>query len=421
MWVRLAGRRPNNGLVGRREAGARLASLTAVVILLAGCGANTHSASRSITTTVPSSTTTTTSPSNSTDSIESVAFFNASDGYGLFNRSNGSSCSLAVAPTRDEGDTFAPLSTVTEYTCADGYPARRVAFDNVGDGFVYGPQLFISHDGGATWSAADGFSDVLDVVPLGRSVWALEESCSQSTGNCGVGVEQSTDGGRTWSTVTFPGQEMPSGTPAMVRTSVLSTLIVIPPLPVVDSSPPTSSLLLRTTDGGSTWQQSSVPCVGMSVFLSQAPDGTIWLGCASEPGAGGQAKELARSFDGGATWTAVQCPANTNPASFPGCYFSNTMNGGYLGDLAATSSITAFADGGRNDVLVTRDGGTTWSETNPVIGDMDSGTTGLFFANSEDGWVISGATPTANEGLWRTTDGGSTWSPAWTAGPGSQL
>ena len=72
-------------------------------------------------------------------------------------------------------------------------------------------------------------------------------------------------------------------------------------------------------------------------------------------------------------------------------------------------------------MLVTRNGGTTWSEANPVIGDMDSGTTGLFFANAEDGWVISGATGTANEGLWRTTDGGNAWSPAWTAGPGSQL
>jgi len=97
------------------------------------------------------------------------------------------------------------------------------------------------------------------------------------------------------------------------------------------------------------------------------------------------------------------------------------MNGGYLGGLAAVSATTAFADGGRNDVLFTRNGGTMWSETNPVIGDMDSGTTGLLFANAEDGWVISGATGTTNEGLWRTTNGGNNWTTAWTAAPGSQL
>jgi photosystem II stability/assembly factor-like uncharacterized protein len=293
-----------------------------------------------------------------------------------------------------------------------------VAFDNAGDGFVYGRrQLFVSHDDGSTWNAPQGFFGVLSVVPLGRSVWVLEESCSQATGNCEVGVEQSSDGGRTWSTLALPTQGMASGTPAMVRTSVSSALIVIPPPPplVVGGSPPSSSLLLRTTDGGRTWQQSSVPCVGLSTFFSQAPDWTIWLGCAAQPGGGSQAKELVRSFDGGVTWNAVQCPAGTNPASVPGCYFSNTPSGGYLGDLAAASSTTAFADGGRIDVLVTRDGGTTWSEINPVIGGRDSGTVGLFFANANDGWVISEATAAANEGLWRTTDGGVTWSPAWTA------
>lgn len=403
--------------MGKGQAGSHITSLAAALVLLASCGTSPHSATRSTTTTM----TARTPAPVSTESIESVAFFNASDGYGLFTRSNRSSCSLAVAPTKDGGRSFAPPSTVTDYSCGNGYPATKVAFDNVGDGFVYGPELFVSHDDGSTWNTAKGFSDVLNVVPLGRSVWALEESCSQSTGNCDVGVEQSTDGGRSWSTVTLPAQDMTPFAPAMVRTSVSSTLIDIPPLRAVNGSAPSPSLVLRTTDGGRTWQQSSVSCVGLVNFVSQAPDGTIWLGCASEPGAGNQAKELVRSFDGGATWTAVQCPANTNPASIPGCYFSNTMDGGYLGDLVAISSTTAFADGGRNDVLVTRDGGTTWSETNPVIGDMDSGTTGLFFANVEDGWVISGATSTNNEGLWRTTDGGSTWSPAWTARPGSQL
>ena len=386
------------------------AGLTAVVVLLASCGASPRSASHSTTTatTVPSSAT---SPSTPTLSIESVAFFNGSDGYGLFNRTNGTSCSLAVAPTHDGGNTFAPLATVTDFTCANGFPARKVAFDNVGDGFVFGPNLYISHDNGSTWNAPEGFSDVPSVVPLGPSVWALVESCSQSTGNCAVGVEQSSNGGRTWSTVALPAQETVPGGASMLRTSVSSTLIVVPPVP--SSSPASSSLLLRTTDSGRTWQQSAVPCVGVTNFFSQAPDGAIWLACAGEPSAGQQEKELTRSFDGGVSWTAVQCLFSSNLAGCP--------SGGYLGDLAATSSTTAFVDGGRNDVFASRDGGTTWSETNPVIGDMDSGTAGVFFANVEDGWVISGATATANEGLWETTDGGSTWSAAWTAAPGSQL
>lgn len=349
--------------------------------------------------------------------LEQAVFFNALDGYGLFFASDGPTGSLNVAATHDGGRSFGSSVRVIEFDPQSKMPAMSLAFNALGDGFVYGPQLFASHDHGATWSPVPGISNVVSVIPLGRSVWALQDSCLPASVTCLTGIETSSDGGRTWKTVVLPASGRIGVGSVMVRTSSSAALVVVSPAPQTSGTARTSSPTLMTSDGGKTWHLGSAPCAGVSTFISQAADGTVWLACASEPGAGNQAKFLARSFDGGIHWTPEHCPANTNPASFPTCYFSGTMDLGYLGGLAATSSTTAFLAGGRNDVLVTRDGGQTWSQTNPPIGDMDSGTGPLFFANPADGWVITGASSSGvANGLWRTIDGGKTWSQVWSVG-----
>jgi photosystem II stability/assembly factor-like uncharacterized protein len=113
-------------------------------------------------------------------------------------------------------------------------------------------------------------------------------------------------------------------------------------------------------------------------------------------------------------WSLGGCSTGSEAWSGSGCYFSGTLNAGYLGDLVATSPTTAFIAGGRNDVLVTRDGGRTWAQTAPPIGDMDSGTGPLCFADPDHGWAVAGAfnAGPANA-LWSTTDGGRTWTAVW--------
>jgi photosystem II stability/assembly factor-like uncharacterized protein len=88
------------------------------------------------------------------------------------------------------------------------------------------------------------------------------------------------------------------------------------------------------------------------------------------------------------------------------------LTSGYLEDIAATSSTFAFLDGGRSVVRVTHDGGMTWTAIAPPLGGQDVGSGGLYFANSQDGWVIANPfNPAAT--LWRTTDGGEQWSHVW--------
>ena len=41
----------------------------------------------------------------------------------------------------------------------------------------------------------------------------------------------------------------------------------------------------------------------MSEAMTAAPDGTLWLACAGEPGSGNQQKWVSRLTDAGSTWT----------------------------------------------------------------------------------------------------------------------
>ncbi len=370
-------------------------------------------------TTVPASSTTTSTTSLAPpgEGILKVAFFNAGQGYALFEEQGQSSCALDVASTRDGGARFAVREQVAPFVCPAGPPASSLVFDDLGDGFVFGPDLFITHDGGATWTRSSSFGDVVSVEPMGRSIWMLEGSCSftEATPPCSFSIQESADGGRTWSGDQLPGSGTPRAYADLLRIAPSSAFLVAEN---VGEQPTDSVDLLVTSDGGTTWRtRSSPPCIGTNwgAYLSEAPDGVLWLACAGEPGAGQEVKNFARSLDGGKTWLQGPCAIPPGATTLPECFISpSPISSGYLGDIAATSATTAFIDGGRNVVQVTHDGGVSWELTSANIGDDgDLGTGGLFFANREDGWFIEGQGNTTGSELWRTTDGGDTWAHVW--------
>lgn len=353
--------------------------------------------------------------------IMAVAFLDGDHGYGLFQEAARARCSLAVSRSDDGGSTFSSPVDVPGSSCASfsgGPSAASISFDDHGDGFVFDPGLFVTHDGGSTWSEVSSFEPVLSVVPVGYSVWALHGSCSKGLAAvCTFGIEESGDGGETW--IDHPLPEVGSSTSYsdLLRTSATSAFLVAasPTLQQVGRAPKNTVTILSTTDGGGRWQTlSSAPCVGSgwTTDLSRAPDGALWLVCGGEPGAGNQLESVARSLDGGRTWVQGPCAVELPVETFVDCLRSHQMLGGYLGDLVALSTTTAFIDGGRSFLQVSHDGGQTWSTTVPVIGDGDLAVRGLYFAGQQAGWVVYGfENPDAT--LWRTTDGGRSWTEVW--------
>lgn len=348
--------------------------------------------------------------------LTAISFVTASKGYGLFEQRSPSAttCTTSVAKTTDGGSHFSSLTSVVTGPCATTSAPSLFVFDDSGDGFVYDAGLYVSHDGGAKWRADPQSGTVLSISTGPGSIWMDKADCqlSQTPPSCPMGLFVSRDGGRSWAPP--PSQPVGASTSRgvsnwMVRTGADSGFI-LGVLPERTSGSPTPAPFWHTTDGGASWTPGTIEgCGGDSpggVFLSAAPDGTLFAVCGGVPSAGQQPKSVARSTDGGRTWQVhTSCAGATG-----GC--STQLSMGYVGGIDAVSSTTAYLVGLRSWLMVTHDGGATWSVVQPTVGSPTVGTSQVIFFNSTNGVVLDGldfGSSTPPE-LWHTTDGGTSWS-----------
>jgi len=325
-------------------------------------------------------------------------------------------CRVAVGVTADGGARFSAPVAVAGWRCAAAPPASSLTFDADGDGFLYGPRLFVTHDGGRTWAASRQPGQVLAVAADGRSVWMLQADCARTAGpgRCPLRLLESVDGGRTWTqpagqppavAASYDGAE-PAGAAAgqswLVRTGRLSGYIASL-MPQPGTAVPAG--LWFTSDGGRTWSPRATPCTGLAVALSAAPGGTLYAVCADQPGAGQQGKTVARSADGGRTWTR---PVSCGIGACPG-----PLGSGYLGAIDAAGPRTVYLVGDRSPLLASTDGGSRWHVIKAVTAGSDAGTSQVTFFNRSDGLVVgvddSPPYYPQQPTIWRTSDGGNRW------------
>jgi photosystem II stability/assembly factor-like uncharacterized protein len=410
-------------------AGALLSAC--VLSSCAGSPPATHSAARppvtastTSTTLRPTPSSTTSIPAQPTRQLIDIAFFNARAGFGVFTQQTGA-CQDLVGATANGGATFGPLVPVAAWNCGQGDPAGVLAFDDHGDGFLFGPDLYVTHDSGATWAPSPQAGAVLAVQALGYSIWMVESSCPDGESpqaSCVLRLFESDDGGRTWAAVSTPAgvtvndglaSESAQGQTWLARTGPESAYLLSNPQAnqqgAADSAP-----LWFTSDGGRTWSARRLPCAmdANSAVLSVAPDQTLLAVCAGQPSAGSQLKSAVRSSDGGVTWTvqsSCSVPASGTPV--PACT-SGPFTAGYLGQIDALSADTAFLVGSRSSLLETHDGGTTWQAVEPFIGDTSDGSIRVIFFNQLDGVVLGeDGNNDDRSTIWSTTDGGVSWFP----------
>lgn len=389
--------------------GAGLAIAAMVVAGCAGSASHGHGQPRSTGTPARAMTS---DPQASQYRLGGIDFLGRTHGYGQFSAGSGSACRTAVAATSDGGARFGAPVTVDSWPCGGTAPAALLAFDDHGDGFLYGPKLFVTHDAGQHWRPSRQPGQVLAVAPAGRSVWMLAASCPRGPGErrCPLRLLISADGGRTWR----PAPSQPPGAargeggrvltePAdgqtwLMRTGQSAGYVLGSVVPN-DRGRADSAPMWFTGDAGASWAARRVPCGldGLSVAVSAAPDGTLLGVCASEPGAGFQRKSVARSADGGRHWVL------SNPRG--------ALDFGYLGAVMARSATTAFLVGGRSPLLVTRDGGRDWSVVRAVTAGSDGGTVSVQFPSPRVGFILGDdfsddELPT----IWLTLDSGVHWS-----------
>jgi photosystem II stability/assembly factor-like uncharacterized protein len=164
---------------------------------------------------------------------------------------------------------------------------------------------------------------------------------------------------------------------------------------------------LRTTDGGATWKLDSIAGDSTSDLRDiHAFDARTAVAISAGPAEQGHAK-IFRTTDGGATWTTV---FTTDQAGvfFDALSFWDRQHGIVMSDPVD----------GKLFLLVTDDGGTTWTRVAPdglppmlpkEAAFAASGTC-LTVRGSSDAWIGTGGSDTAR--VFHSTDRGRTWTVA---------
>jgi photosystem II stability/assembly factor-like uncharacterized protein len=179
---------------------------------------------------------------------------------------------------------------------------------------------------------------------------------------------------------------------------------------LLSSGPGDQSRIDKTTDGGSTWERrfTNPDATG---FLDAIAFWNANLGLALGDPAGGRF-QVFLTADAGLNWSRI--PAEGMPASLP-AEAAFAASGTCL--VVEGERNAWFATGGAKASRVFRstDGGRTWSaaETPVQAGSPTSGIFSLAFRDASNGYAIGGdfeAPRRPGPSLARTSDGGRTWS-----------
>jgi photosystem II stability/assembly factor-like uncharacterized protein len=330
--------------------------------------------------------------------VRQLSFVDSLHGWALGTAAKGQITYLVLARTVDGGATWHYLP-FQEPSIANAVGASwQIFFEDTQVGWLYGPNVYVSRDGGATWAPSPpsgpvglGLPPLLALSASSDSVWAVTavQQCTTATGvgSCPPHLLVSTDGGRGWTGATQ--QPVIAGTQAqIVRVSHDIGWIL--------SWQPDRSSLAVTRDGGDTWQSLATPCVpetSLEDRMAALDDMRIWVVCGGQPGAGMQLKQLITSTDGGRHWT----------------YQPNLPSSGYVQSLALsapTSGPMGWLAMARGPLQASTDDGRTWRPTNLAgtqVGQAGSGVIEVTFTDALHGWAA-----TSTE-IFRTSDGGLHW------------
>ena len=360
-----------------------------------------------------------------------VAFSDTRHGWAVgitCSTGNAATCDILFSTTADGGRTWAPTSMV-----ANGITAREpvLGVRFLGrDGWIFGPGIYDTHDGGRTWTRA--VTDPVEALePYAGTVWAVRTCPPSDAGSGGDLVAPCTPlllasraGTDAWGAAPvqapFRASMKAASTPFVLlerapgNVAFIAETTVIAPMGLPGQAiVPGGGLLLVSRDLGRSWKVLQAPCTEFQGVRS--PDGVhVWLLCAAGGGAGSQAKSVYVSADSGRTWQgrAVNSPGAGAAAigSIPFAGYADTLAVPGIDEGLIGASFTAA-------ILRSEDGGRTWSL--PPFADRCIGAgfavSDLWFVTSAVGWAVSNnPTDPAYGGcadLYITTDGGASWTP----------
>lgn len=263
--------------------------------------------------------------------------------------------------------------------------------------------LYVSQDGGATWSTASlghpasatlSVVDAIDIVDA-RDIWVLTGQDTRRGSNEPLALYHTMNGGHTWSKViqvTYADHTV-GGIPLQgMKTDVLFRNASLGWLVGVDKGD--KVWLYRTQDGGDTWQDARIGTLP-AAFRDNAdgavfPEVPVFASATSGIlpvffGNEGSGLCIYATTDGGARWT-------------PGA----PVKGGAGLALDPLNGQVIYAQSGRT-FEVSQNQGATWRTISHLAPPAPAF---LTFVSAQVGFLVDW-----NNHLWRTRDGGARWTP----------
>lgn len=347
----------------------------------------------------------------------SASFISASRGFVLGEAACAHAPCTSLVATSDGGRRWvglpaprAPLSTGPGGDPADPAAVAGVVFANASHGWAYGPGLWSTTDGAATWTRVMLGGPVLSFATSAGFAYAVLARCYPARSRC-----------------TTPAVEL-MRTPVSADTSEIWRAV-----DEIHGYSTTSLLMLRgadgwaamgpkksyaapmsiwhTTDAGATWSAVPDHCyerTRATDLVAMASGGsTLFELCGGNPGAGQESKEVLTSTNGGRT---------TEPAG-------RVPLGGLVAGLAAAGAkdLVVAASSGASFLYRSTDSGRTWSTT--MLEDGGAGLSDLAFPTATEGVVVDGhpGDAPAPDELLMTYDSGASWSVVPIAAPAPRI
>ena len=327
-----------------------------------------------------------------------IHFFNELDGWGI--------TETQIVRTTDGGFTWYNVtpqdltevgSTVETFMLDNEHVwVQKPDFNN----FPNNGLLYYTADGGLSWSISSTPFSGGDLSFVNENNGWMLADLGVGAGSNAVAVFQTRDSGATWTQTYTNDPNLPDAGDSLPLGGLKSDLVARTMQNAwvggVTYAPGTI-YLYRTNDSGRTWSQVAfdLPAGAEDFELGIDRDQMQFVG---EDGGflvvrmSGDSTETAVyvTSDGGETWSLT-------PTLIPEAGASNFL-----------SAQEAIIFNGQQ-FYVTRDAGQVWTTVAPdiVFGDSFAA---MDFVNLNSGWVIT-LDPNSHRSLYRTTDGGATWSP----------
>jgi photosystem II stability/assembly factor-like uncharacterized protein len=272
-----------------------------------------------------------------------LSFTDAEHGWALGHRCVGQTCTLVLRRTADGGTTWqvahAPAQTFVDEPIVPG-KVTQVTFANDHDGYLYLPDLYVTHDAGAHWRSVPA-SYATDVQVRDGWAWVLDyDTCMQMP--CGAYVRRGRLGSATLTVGDGFGDDQNSPIDGFATLAVADADNAFLVRATDDGG--SKTLLLATDDGGKHWTRRTSPCWDAQVRVASATPGDLWVMCGDEGGVGNQPHRTTHSPDGGRTWHEQE---STDGFGYLSVLVALSPTTGWRSDGHATGSIKWTADGGR--------------------------------------------------------------------------